>query len=240
MHPTPLAMIRTVSKAYGWGASAVQALRDLSIEISPGEFVVLVGPSGSGKTTLLNLLAALDRPDNGEITVAGIDVAHLPLAAAAKYRRERIGMVFQSYNLLPQLTALENVLLPMMARSRADERRGLDLLGAVGLAARSRHRPSQLSGGEQQRIAIARALANDPLLVLADEPTGNLDDENARLILDLLCESCRARGKTLVLATHDRQAMRAADKMIELRSGELARVRSNTAAGDAPAGVLPG
>lgn len=239
MSPTPLARICCVSKAYGRGEQAICALRDVSIEIGHREFVVLAGPSGSGKTTLLNLIAGLDRPDAGEIIVAETNLTKLSLAGTAKYRAEHIGLVFQAYNLLPQLTALENVLLPMIARRRADERRALDLLDAVGLGARSKHLPSQLSGGEQQRVAIARALANDPLLVLADEPTGNLDDANARLVLNLLHQWCRERGTTLLLATHDRQAMEAADKAVELRSGEPVRLLSNAAAQEASGRVLP-
>lgn len=237
--PTLLAHVCCVSKAYGRGSRAIPALRDVSIEIRRGELVVLTGPSGSGKTTFLNLVAGLDRPDAGEIIVAGTNVTKLSLSGAAKYRAEHIGMVFQTYNLLPHLTALENVLVPMIARRRADQRRALDLLDAVGLSARSKHLPSQLSGGEQQRVAIARALANDPLLLLADEPTGNLDDANARLVLNLLQQWCRDRGTTLLLATHDHQAMEAADKAVELRSGEPFRLLSNPATQGTPARVLP-
>jgi ABC-type lipoprotein export system ATPase subunit len=177
--------------------------------------------NGSGKTTLLNLVAALDHPDDGEIIVAGAHITRMRLAAAARYRNERIGIVFQSYSLLPQLTALENVLLPMIPKRRLDRRRAIELLDAVGLDGRSGHRPAEMSGGEQQRVAIARALANDPPLLLADEPTGNLDEENARSIVDLLCSSCRERGKTLILVSHDRQAMGMADSVFELRAGAL-------------------
>jgi ABC-type lipoprotein export system ATPase subunit len=230
MNALPLASLRSVSKTYGRPGAPVYALRDVSADIDENEIVVLAGPSGSGKTTLLNLVAALDRPDAGDITVAGTAVSRLTLAAAAKYRRERIGIVFQSYNLLPQLSALENVLLPMIARHAPDRRRALELLEAVGLAARSGHRPSQLSGGEQQRVAIARALANDPMLVLADEPTGNLDDENARNILRLLWRACREQHKTLLLATHDRQAIAAADIVLELSAGTLTRASRRPAA----------
>jgi putative ABC transport system ATP-binding protein len=165
---SPLVAVQRVTKSYGRGSTAVKALDDVSLEAGLGELVQLTGPSGAGKTTLLNLISALDRPDRGEIFVAGANVTSLSLAKAARYRNEQVGIIFQSYNLLPQLTALENVLLPMIPKGRMDRDRALELLDAVGLVDRSTHRPSQLSGGEQQRVAIARALANDPALILAD------------------------------------------------------------------------
>jgi len=186
--------------------------------------VLLIGPSGSGKTTLLNLIAALDRPDDGEILVDGLDVTGLSRSAAAGYRDERVGMIFQSYNLLPQLTALENILLPMIPRRQPNRRRALELLETVGLGDRGRHRPSELSGGEQQRVAIARALINDPSLILADEPIGNLDDENARKIIALLSDACRQRGKTVFLVTHDREMVGPADRVFEVRTGSLTSI----------------
>jgi ABC-type lipoprotein export system ATPase subunit len=198
----------------------------VSLDARLGELVQLTGPSGAGKTTLLNLMSALDRPDMGEILVAGANVTGLSLSKAAKYRNEQVGIIFQSYNLLPQLTALENVLVPMIPNGRVDRERAFELLDAVGLVDRSAHRPAQLSGGEQQRVAIARALANDPLLVLADEPTGNLDDENARNVMTLLFRTCRGRGNTLIVVTHDRDIMRTADTVFELRNGIIARVRA--------------
>jgi ABC-type lipoprotein export system ATPase subunit len=198
----------------------------VSLDARLGELVQLTGPSGAGKTTLLNLISALDRPDMGEILVAGANVTGLSLSKAAKYRNEQVGIIFQSYNLLPQLTALENVLVPMIPNGRVDRERAFELLDAVGLVDRSAHRPAQLSGGEQQRVAIARALANDPLLVLADEPTGNLDDENARNVMTLLFRTCRGRGNTLIVVTHDRDIMRTADTVFELRNGIIARVRA--------------
>jgi ABC-type lipoprotein export system ATPase subunit len=215
-------VVRSVSKSYGRGRLRVSALQQITFEVGQGEFVRLVGPSGSGKTTLLNLIAALDRPDKGEILVAGTDVTQLSHREMSQYRAERVGIVFQTYNLIPQLTAFENVLLPMIAAGRADHARVHELLDVVGLADRSGHRPPQLSGGEQQRVAIARALANDPALVLADEPTGNLDDSTARSIMALLSQSCRERGNTLILVTHDPVTMCAADRTFEIRSGTLA------------------
>jgi len=224
---SPLVAVQGVTKSYGRGSTAVKALDSVSFEARLGELVQLTGPSGAGKTTLLNLISALDRPDRGEILVAGANVTSLSLAEAARYRNEQVGIVFQSYNLLPQLTALENVLVPMIPNGRMDRDRALELLDAVGLADRGAHRPAQLSGGEQQRVAIARALANDPVLVLADEPTGNLDDENARNVMALLCRTCRGRGNTLIIVTHDRDIMHTADTVFELRGGIIAKVKSN-------------
>ena len=225
---SPLVAVQRVTKSYRRRSTAVKALDSVSLEADLGELVQLTGPSGAGKTTLLNLISALDRPDKGEILVAGANVTGLSLAKAAKYRNDQVGIIFQSYNLLPQLTALENVLIPMIPKGRMDRDRALELLSAVGLADRSAHRPPQLSGGEQQRVAIARALANDPVLVLADEPTGNLDDENARNVMSLLCRTCRSRGNTLIVVTHDRDIMHTADTVFELRGGIIARVEAST------------
>jgi ABC-type lipoprotein export system ATPase subunit len=200
----------------------VKALIDVSLCVAQGEFVLLVGPSGSGKTTLLNLISALDQPNDGEVVVAGQDVTRLGLAAAARFRNQCVGIVFQSYNLLPQLTAVENVLVPMIARREIDRPRALALLDQVGLKHRAEHRPAQLSGGEQQRVAIARALANDPPLIIADEPTGNLDDKHAGLVMELLRRSGRDRGATLLVATHDRQVTQGADRILGLSGGRSA------------------
>jgi ABC-type lipoprotein export system ATPase subunit len=219
---TPAVELRAISKSYRHGGGAVEALIDVSLSIARGEFVLLVGPSGSGKTTLLNLISALDRPDNGKIWVGGQDVTGLGVAAAARFRNRCVGIVFQSYNLLPQLTAVENVLLPMVAGRRFDRLRALGLLDQVGLQHRAEHRPARLSGGEQQRVAIARALANDPALIIADEPTGNLDDYSAGLVMELLRRSGPERGTSLLLATHDRQTMRSADRILGLSEGRLA------------------
>jgi putative ABC transport system ATP-binding protein len=220
----PSIVARSVSKTYRRGRQLITALQNVAFEVSQGELVLLIGPSGSGKTTLLNLIAALDRPDNGEILIDGLDVTGLSRSAAAGYRDERVGMIFQSYNLLPQLTALENILLPMIPRRQPNRRRALELLETVGLGDRGRHRPSELSGGEQQRVAIARALINDPSLILADEPIGNLDDENARKIIALLSDACRQRGKTVFLVTHDREMVGPADRVFEVRTGSLTSI----------------
>jgi putative ABC transport system ATP-binding protein len=227
MSPSPFIAFHGVSKTYRRGAERIDALRDVTFEAQQGQIVRLVGPSGSGKTTLLNLTAALDRPDRGDIIVASENISGLSRAKAASYRNARIGFVFQAYNLLPQLTALENVILPMIPMQRSDRERALELLDSVGLAARRNHRPSQLSGGEQQRVAIARALANDPPLILADEPTGNLDDETARTVMALLYASCRERGRTLLLVTHARGSLQPNETVLELRAGSLARPRDD-------------
>jgi ABC-type lipoprotein export system ATPase subunit len=220
----PAVIAQSVSKSYRLGPRSVTAVRDASFDILRGELALFVGPSGSGKTTLLNLIAALDRPDNGKIVVDRAEVTKLSRSAAARYRNERVGIIFQSYNLLPQLTSLENVLLPMIPRRWPDQRRARELLEAVGLGDRTEHRPAELSGGEQQRVAIARALVNEPELILADEPIGNLDDENARKIIDLLLNLCRKRQKTLILVTHDREFAHPADRIFELKSGSLKRI----------------
>jgi len=225
MSTSPFITFHDVSKTYRRGAERIDALRDVTFQAQQGQIVRLVGPSGSGKTTLLNLAAALDRPDRGDIMVASENISGISRAKAASYRNARIGFIFQAYNLLPQLTALENVLLPMIPTQRSDRKRALELLDSVGLAARCNHRPSQLSGGEQQRVAIARALANDPPLILADEPTGNLDEESAAAIMALLYASCRERGRTLLLVTHDRGSLQPNEAVLELRAGSLARPR---------------
>jgi ABC-type lipoprotein export system ATPase subunit len=219
-------VVRSVTKTYRRGQRQITALEDVSFEMSQGELALFVGPSGSGKTTLLNLIAALDRPDRGKIIVDGSEITGLSRSAAARYRNERVGFIFQSYNLLPQLTALENILLPMLPKRRSDRRRAVELLDAVGLNDRSNHRPAELSGGEQQRVAIARALANDPTIILADEPTGNLDDDNSRKVAELLSRACRERGKTLILVTHDRQMIRPVDRVFDMRDGSLTMIES--------------
>ena len=219
-------VVRSVTKTYRRGERRVTALRNVSFALLQGELALVVGPSGSGKTTLLNLIAALDRPDSGEIIVGESDITGLSRSAAASYRNQRVGFIFQSYNLLPQLTAFENILIPMLPQRRSDPRRAQELLDAVGLGDRARHRPSELSGGEQQRVAIARALVNDPALILADEPVGNLDDENAGRIAKLLASACRERGKTLILVTHDRNLIHPVDHVFDMRAGSLTSIES--------------
>src|SRR6516164_3266871 len=225
MNNRSLIQVKGVSKTYRRGQLSVPALSDLSFEIESGEFVILTGSSGAGKTTLLNLLAALDWPDRGEILVDGKNISRLSLWSAAAYRRFQVGIIFQAYNLLPQLTAIQNVALPMMATGRLDLRRADELLRSVGLGDRTLHRATELSGGEQQRVAIARALANHPKFVLADEPTGNLDEQNAREVVRLLAQSCKERQATLMLATHDIRSFEDADRVFTLQFGRLREER---------------
>jgi putative ABC transport system ATP-binding protein len=209
-----------VSKTVESGGHPLTILYPLDLHVPDGQFLAIVGPSGSGKTTLLGLMAGLDAPTSGAIVVGDTDITRLDEDRLAVLRGARIGFVFQFFHLVPSLTALENVLVPMELVGRAGARqRAVALLDEVGLAERSHHYPSQLSGGEQQRVAIARALANDPPLILADEPTGNLDGANGRHILDLLLSVRNARQVTLVLVTHDNDIAALADAKLTLRDG---------------------
>jgi putative ABC transport system ATP-binding protein len=217
--------LRGVTKSYGQGASRVDAVRDLDLTIDAGEFVAVVGPSGSGKTTLLQLLGGLDRPTSGTILFEGRDLAALREGELTRLRLDTIGFVFQQFNLIPTVTAAENVELALAPRRMpAAERteRVAELLAAVGLAARGHHLPSQLSGGEQQRVAIARALANEPRVLLADEPTGNLDSATGEEIVNLLRLLSEDRGQTVVLITHDAGAAAGARRVVRLHDGRLA------------------
>ena len=212
-----------VSKSYGEGENVVQAVRTLSVSIASGVFAAIIGASGSGKTTLLHLVGALDRPSSGQVRVAGLDLAAMSDAERTRFRRTRVGFVFQFFNLLPTLTAVENVALPAelagesvrKARTRAE-----GLLERVQLGARKHHRPSALSGGEMQRVAIARALMMDPPLIVADEPTGNLDSKTGHAVLDLLCNTVGAE-RTLVLVTHDPSVAARAHRTLTMSDGQL-------------------
>ncbi len=220
----PLVEIDHVSKSYVRGEQVVPVLTDINLVIRQGDFVALMGPSGSGKTTLLNLVAGIDKPDAGRLAVAGEDITKLGDAALADWRARSVGFVFQFYNLMPVLTAFENVELPLQLTtlSRAERRDRVDLLlGMVGLSDRARHYPNELSGGQQQRVAIARALVTDPLLVIADEPTGDLDRQSAAEILGLLDRLNIELGKTIVMVTHDPRAAEAAHHLIYLDKGQL-------------------
>jgi putative ABC transport system ATP-binding protein len=226
--------LRGVTKSYGQGASRVDAVRDLDLTIDAGDFVAVVGPSGSGKTTLLQLLGGLDRPTSGTILFEGRDLAALREAELTRLRLDTIGFVFQQFNLIPTVTAAENVELALAPRRiPAAERaeRVAELLGAVGLAARGHHLPSQLSGGEQQRVAIARALANEPRVLLADEPTGNLDSATGREIVNLLRLLSDDRGQTVVLITHDAGAAAGARRVVRLHDGRISGAATPVAAG---------
>ena len=212
--------LRGVSKTVMSGGQPLTILHPLDLDVANGRCLAIIGPSGSGKSTLLGLIAGLDSASSGSIAIGGIDITKLDEDALARLRGEKIGFVFQFFHLVPSLTAIENIQVPMEIAGRRDAvERAQALLDEVGLHDRGHHYPSQLSGGEQQRIAIARALANDPPLILADEPTGNLDSSNGRHVLDLLLQVRRARGVTLVLVTHDPNVAAIADERLVLRDG---------------------
>jgi putative ABC transport system ATP-binding protein len=214
--------LREVSKTVTSGSEPLTILHPLTVEIPRGQFVAIVGPSGSGKSTLLGLIAGLDAPTSGQVVIDGVDITRLDEDALAKLRGEKIGFVFQFFHLIPSLTAFENVSVPMEIANAPDAGpRARALLEEVGLTGRAHHYPSQLSGGEQQRVALARALANDPPILLADEPTGNLDSNNGRHILELLRDIHRTRGTTIVLVTHDRELAAIADGRLVLRDGRV-------------------
>ncbi len=220
----PLLEARNVSKAYVMGKRSLEVLRGVTLQIAAGEFVALRGASGAGKSTLLHLLGGLDLPNAGEIHFAGQDLRRLSSAALARLRNQRVGFIFQAYHLLPELSAWENVCLPgRMNRlaSAVTAERAKTLLERVGLAQRLEHRPYELSGGEQQRVAIARALINEPDLILADEPTGNLDSHTGEEIMDLLCSLRAERNATLVIATHDNRVAARAPRSVHLTDGEI-------------------
>ena len=220
----PQLKLEGVTKEYTLGKSIVRALRGLDLTVSNGEVVAIMGPSGSGKSTLLHILGALDTPTAGAAHIEETDLAALKERQLARLRGKKIGFVFQTFNLSQTLSAQVNVELPMIFQGthRAERaKRARELLGKVGLADRVKHRPSELSGGERQRVAIARALANDPEIILADEPTGNLDTESGQTILELLKKLSREDGKTVIVVTHDPEAAAIADRIIRLRDGKV-------------------
>ncbi len=220
----PLVAIRALSKTYREGDREHAVLRDADADVYRGELVVLLGRSGSGKSTLLNLLSGIDLPTSGEIRVDGIAIGALSERERTLFRRRRIGFIFQFFNLIPTLTVGENLLLPVELKRRptaADRDRAAELLGEVGLGGRTGSFPDRLSGGERQRVAIARALMNDPDLVLADEPTGNLDLETGLEVLELLDRLTRQTGKTMVMATHSREVIGVADRILRIEDGRL-------------------
>lgn len=219
----PVATLASVSRTYGSGATAVEALADVSLVVWPGELVVILGPSGSGKTTLLNLLGAIERPTSGQVVVGGHDLGTLDARALADVRRDTLGFVFQFFNLVSTLTAAENVSLVAELTGRGDQHEAVDrVLAELGLATREDHFPGQLSGGEQQRVAIARALVKQPRLLLCDEPTGALDVETGRRILALLERQAHVHDRAVVIVTHNAAIAGMADRVIRLRSGEVA------------------
>lgn len=221
--------LKNAHKIYPMGEISVQALRGLDLTIKPGEFVAIMGPSGSGKSTLMHLLGCLDLPSNGIVQLDGKDVTKLDEDTLAQIRGKKIGFVFQTFNLIPTLTAQENVDLPLFFQGvprKERSARAVELLQKVGLGGRVHHKPSQLSGGERQRVAIARALANDPEIILADEPTGNLDSESGEAILKLLAQ-LNCEGKTIILVTHNPEAAAYAHRIVRIKDGKLLEEVSN-------------
>ena len=221
---TRLVEIRHLAKSYRRGDQTVPVLSDITLDIDAGDFTALMGPSGSGKTTLLNLIAGIDKPDSGVLRVGGVDIASLGEAELADWRAANVGFIFQFYNLMPVLTAFENVELPLMLTrlSRSERRERVELtLSVVGLAERMDHYPNELSGGQQQRVAIARAVVADPTLIVADEPTGDLDRVSAAEILSMMQRLNGELGKTIIMVTHDANAAKAAKALVHLEKGEL-------------------
>ena len=219
-----LVSLKHIVKAYRRGDQVVPVLSDIHFDIQEGEFLALMGPSGSGKSTLLNLIAGIDKPDSGEIVIGGLDITQLSEGELADWRAQNIGFIFQFYNLLPVLTAFENIELPLLLTqlSRSERRERVDFaLGMVNLTDRATHFPSELSGGQQQRVAISRAIITDPMILVADEPTGDLDRVSAEEILKLLQRLNREINKTIIMVTHDRRAAESAQAILHLEKGEL-------------------
>ncbi|MBZ0286456.1 MAG: ABC transporter ATP-binding protein [Anaerolineae bacterium] len=222
--PDPILQIRDLTKHYDEGGQSRSILNHVNLQIETGEFFVLLGKSGSGKSTLLNLISGIDRADGGQVIIGGTDVTALDEKRQTLFRRDHIGIIFQFFNLIPTLTVLENITLPSELRGEKRptiERKALSLLERVGLGDRADTFPDKLSGGEQQRVAIARALAHEPKLILADEPTGNLDEDTGRNVLKLLLELTRDVGKTLVMATHNPEIIPLADRVCRIHEGKL-------------------
>ena len=218
-----------VIKEYRMGVNVLRALDGINIEIARGEYISLMGPSGSGKSTLFNMIGALDRPTAGRVYIDGQDMSQLSQSQIAWFRCHRVGYIFQSYNLLHVMTALENVTLPMIFAGLSTKERnakGSELLKLVGLDDRIHHRPDELSGGQRQRVAIARAFANDPTIILADEPTANLDTITGREIIDLIKELNRDKGVTVISATHDLKMLDVSDRIVDIRDGLVERIRN--------------
>lgn len=232
-----LIQLKDLTKTYTRGGETLRVLDNLALSMERGGFYALMGPSGSGKTTLLNLIGGIDRADHGEIRIGGIDIAHLSGAELARWRAASVGFVFQGFNLMPVLTALENVELPLLltdltrSQRREHARYALEL---VGLADRMHHKPGQLSGGQEQRVAIARAIVTDPTLILADEPTGDLDRKSAQAVLELLTRLNVELGKTILMVTHDPAAAEVARTIVHLDKGRLGRIESRMSSSASP------
>lgn len=220
--------VKNLNKVYGTGETKVHALRDVSFSVEKGEFVAIIGPSGSGKSTLLHILGGVDAPTNGTVLIGDTNIAELDETALAIFRRRQIGLIYQFYNLIPILNVEENLTLPLLLDGRKpDSKQVSDLLEVLGLRDRLTHLPNQLSGGQQQRVSIGRALINNPALLLADEPTGNLDSENSREILRLLRKFNQEQNQTVIIITHDERIAMAADRVIAIEDGKIARDERN-------------
>lgn len=226
----PILQIENLSKTFKIRGLTIRALREANFEVMPGEFVAIMGPSGSGKTTLLSLVGCLDTPSEGKVVLGGYEITSLHDASLHKIRRDKIGFVFQTFNLIDSLTAIENVELPMenTIKSRKERRdKALKLLELVGLKERGKHRPVQMSAGEQQRVAIARALANDPAIILADEPTGSLDSQTGINIVNTLKQLSKDQGATILMVTHDDRMTAVADRVLSLTDGRIVPLSKN-------------
>jgi len=231
--PTAVVSARDVTRRYGEGDAAVDALRGVTLDIVPGQFAAVMGPSGSGKSTLMHILAGLDKPTSGTVEIAGTDITDLSDSRLTLLRRHQVGFIFQFFNLLPMLTAEENILLPLRLAGESIDRTWADaIIDQVGLSDRRKHRPSELSGGQQQRVAIARALASRPAVLFADEPTGNLDSSTSGEILKLLREMVTQYGQTMVMVTHDANAAAMADRVLFLADGQIVRDQGRSEASD--------
>jgi putative ABC transport system ATP-binding protein len=220
--PTVLISVRGLNKEFHMGRAVVQALKDVNVDVFSGEYLSIMGPSGSGKTTLFNMLGALDRPTSGRVAVAGVDLTRLSAKQLAYFRGNHIGYVFQTYNLIPAYSAVDNVAMPLIFSGVPHDRaalRAAEVLGKVGLSHRLAHRPDELSGGQQQRVAIARALANEPAIILADEPTGNLDLHTGEEIIRLLHRLSKDEGVTVIASTHDYKMLDVSDRILWIKDG---------------------
>ena len=216
--------VQHISKTYGKGETKVNALNDVSFSVEQGEFVAIIGPSGSGKSTLLHILGGVDTPSSGNVIINGVNIATLNETALAIFRRRQIGLIYQFYNLIPILTVEENLTLPLLLDGRKPDKRQIEeLINTLGLEKRIRHLPNQLSGGQQQRVSIGRALVNNPALLLADEPTGNLDSENSREIISLLRKFNKEHKQTVIIITHDERIAVSADRVIAIEDGCITR-----------------
>ena len=219
--------ITGLQKLYLMGKIEVPALRNINLTIEKGEFIAIMGPSGSGKSTLLNMIGMLDIPTSGEIIIDGIETSAMSEKQRAEFRLEKLGFIFQFFSLLMELRALENVMLPMMMSGENNKDRAMELLKIVGMGERAMHMPNELSGGEQQRVAIARALVNKPMLLLADEPTANLDTKSSEQVVNLMRKLNKEINQTIILVTHEPELGRKADRIIWLRDGEVEKIQSN-------------